>query len=153
LHSLSKRSNLAGMRVGFYAGDRDLVAKLADVRRDAGAIVPTPVQAAAIAVLADDSHVVEQRQRYERRRAVVLAACAQHGIAHDGGSMPFYVWLRGGSGDGWELAARFAKAGVLVAPGATFGAEGSDHVRLALVQPDDRINEIPARLAAAEQEI
>ncbi len=153
LHSLSKRSNFAGMRAGFYAGDRALVGALTDVRRDAGGIVPTPVQAAAVAVLRDDAHVEEQRARYERRRQVVIEACGHHGVVHDGGPMPFYLWLRATDGrDGWQLADRFARAGVLVAPGATFGAEGAGHVRLALVQPDARINEIPARLAAAEQE-
>src|SRR5688572_24753844 len=69
VHSLSKRSNLAGLRVGFVAGDPELVHYLAEVRRHAGFIVPTPVQAAAAAVLADDAHVAEQRERYRRRRA------------------------------------------------------------------------------------
>jgi aspartate/methionine/tyrosine aminotransferase len=149
LHSLSKRSNLAGMRVGFYAGDRTLVGALADLRREAGLIVPTPVQAAAVAVLGDDAHVLEQRARYERRADTLLSAFAPLGIVHDGGPMPFYLWLRSrDGGDGWDLAARFARAGVLVAPGATFGAAGASHVRLALVQPDDRIAELAERMRA-----
>ncbi|HEY1737484.1 MAG TPA: aminotransferase class I/II-fold pyridoxal phosphate-dependent enzyme, partial [Acidimicrobiia bacterium] len=149
VHSLSKRSNFAGMRAGCYAGDARLVAELAALRRTLGLIVPTPIQAGAIAALDDHEHVLEQRARYEGRRRAVLAAVEPAGIVHDGGAMPFYLWLRDTSGlgagsgagadpdDGWALAERFARAGWLVTPGATFGPAGAAHVRLALVQPDD----------------
>ncbi len=138
VHSLSKRSNFAGMRAGCYAGDAQLVAGLAARRRTLGLIVPTPVQVGAVAALDDDSHVVEQRARYEGRKAMVLAGLGRCGIVHDGGAMPFYLWLRDASAavDGWTLAERFARSGWLVTPGATFGAAGAAHVRLALVQPD-----------------
>ncbi len=142
VHSLSKRSNFAGMRAGAYAGDPRLVAPLAARRRTLGLIVPTPIQAATIATLDDDAHVVVQRARYAHRSELVLDALAPFGIAHDGGAMPFYLWLRDGSGppaDGWALAERFARAGWLVTPGATFGRAGAAHVRLALVQPDDAL--------------
>lgn len=149
VHSVSKRSNLAGLRAGFYAGDARLVAALGAVRRDAGQIVPTVVQAATIAVLDDDAHVAQQRARYERRAAMVAPALAAAGIDRDGGPMPFYLWLRAADGgDGWALATRFARAGVLVAPGATFGPAGDQHVRLALVQPDERVAEIAERITA-----
>ena len=139
VHSLSKRSNFAGMRAGCYAGDAGLVAALAAHRRMVGAIVPTPVQAGAIAALDDDEHVVEQRARYTRRKRTVLGALERCGLVHDGGPMPFYLWLRDPSGanDGWALAERFARAGWLVSPGATFGPAGAAHVRLALVHPDE----------------
>jgi aspartate/methionine/tyrosine aminotransferase len=127
------------MRAGCYAGDPELVRALATRRRTLGVIVPTPIQAGAIAALDDTAHVIEQRARYARRREAVLAALEPHGIVHDGGPMPFYVWLRDArtGADGWTLAERFARAGWLVTPGATFGAGGAAHVRLALVQPDD----------------
>ena len=64
VHSLSKRSNMAGLRVGFVAGDAELVRYLGEVRKHAGLMVPAPVQAAAIAALGDDLHVDEQRARY-----------------------------------------------------------------------------------------
>ena len=64
LHSLSKRSNLAGYRAGFVAGDDQLVAELLAVRKHAGMIVPGPVQAAMITLLGDQDHVEEQRARY-----------------------------------------------------------------------------------------
>ena len=64
VHSLSKRSNMAGLRVGFVAGDPDLVRYLGEMRKHGGLIVPSPVQAAAVAALGDDEHVDEQRARY-----------------------------------------------------------------------------------------
>ena len=142
VHSVSKRSNLAGMRVGFYAGDVDLVSYLVETRKHAGLIVPTPMQAAGAAALGDDDHVALQRARYAERRAFALDALAPLGLVHDGGPCCFYLWLRreDGAGDGWEIAARLAQsAGLLVAPGDLYGPSGADHVRLALVQPHKRI--------------
>jgi aspartate/methionine/tyrosine aminotransferase len=141
VHSLSKRSNMAGMRAGFYAGDPDLVDYLVETRKHAGLMIPGPVQAGAIAALADDEHVAVQRARYEERRALVLDALANHGLVHDGGPCSFYLWLRteDGADDGWEIAARLAHAGTLVSPGDFYGAAGADHVRLALVQPVERL--------------
>src|SRR3954466_11151398 len=83
VHSLSKRSNLAGYRAGFVAGDPALVAQLLEVRRHAGMIVPAPVQAAMIAALSDDDHVVEQRSRYSTRRTSLLAALHVAGFTVD----------------------------------------------------------------------
>ncbi len=149
LHSLSKRSNMAGMRVGFVAGDPTLVKYLGETRKHAGLIVPTPIQAAAAAALDDDEHVFVQRDRYERRRALVLSALAAHGLIHDGGPARFYLWLRAAESadDGWEIAARLAEAGTLVAPGSLYGPAGADHVRLALSQTDERLELALHRLA------
>jgi succinyldiaminopimelate transaminase len=151
VHSLSKRSNLAGMRCGFYGGDPDLVTYLVETRKHAGLMVPTPVQAAAAAALADDEHVAEQRHRYEERRKLVSDGLAVHGLVHDGGPCTFYLWLRTarGADDGWEIAARLAHAGTLVSPGDLYGAAGADHVRLALVQPTERLQLALDRLDGA----
>ncbi len=67
VHSLSKRSNLAGVRVGFYAGDAELVHYLQEVRKHVGMLVPGPAQAAGVVALDDDEHVAVQRDRYRRR--------------------------------------------------------------------------------------
>ena len=104
VHSLSKRSNMAGLRAGFVAGDRALVSYLGEVRKHGGLMTPAPVQAATVAALGDDEHVAEQRDRYARRRAVVLPALEARGLVHDGGSSTFYLWLR--DADGPETAGR-----------------------------------------------
>ena len=133
---------MAGMRVGFYAGDAELVDYLIETRKHAGLMAPTPVQAAAAAALADDAHVEVQRARYAERRALMESALAAHGLEHDGGEALFYLWLRprDGGEDGWEIAARLARsAGLLVSPGDFYGPTGADHVRLALVQPRERL--------------
>ena len=151
VHSLSKRSNLAGLRAGFVAGDPELVGYLAEVRRHAGMIVPTPVQAAAAAVLADDAHVDEQRERYRRRRAAAVDALEGFGLAHDGGTSTFYLWLRDAADaqDGWEVAARLAERGLVVAPGDLYGPDGVDHVRLSLTVTDEQLALALDRLASA----
>ncbi len=152
-HSLSKRSNMAGFRAGFVAGDPDLVRYLGEVRKHAGLMMPAPIQAAAAAALGDDVHVAEQRARYETRRDLMIAGLADLGLVHDGGPAPFYLWLRSEDqvDDGWELAARLAEAGTLVAPGGLYGAAGADHVRLALTQPTDRLELVLERLRTADR--
>jgi succinyldiaminopimelate transaminase len=152
MHSVSKRSNLAGMRVGFFAGDTDLVTYLVETRKHAGLMAPTVVQAAAAAALGDDDHVAVQRRRYAERREFVRTALAAHDLEHDGGDATFYLWLRRSDGvdDGWDIAARLAAdAGLLVSPGDLYGALGADHVRLALVQPRDRLELALDRLVRA----
>jgi succinyldiaminopimelate transaminase len=153
LHSLSKRSNMAGMRVGFAGGDPELIHYLGETRKHAGLIVPTPIQAAATAALNDDEHVFVQRDRYERRRALMLDGLAAYGLVHDGGPARFYLWLRAADSadDGWEIAARLAETGTLVAPGSIYGPAGADHVRLALSQTDERLELVLQRLAESSR--
>jgi succinyldiaminopimelate transaminase len=151
VHSLSKRSNLAGMRIGFYAGDPELVAYLVETRKHAGLMVPVAMQAAAVAALGDDAHVAEQRARYDERRELAMKALRAVGLVHGGGPCLFYLWLRqeDGADDGWEIAAQLATAaGLLVAPGDLYGPAGADHVRLALVQPRERFEIAFDRLAS-----
>jgi aspartate/methionine/tyrosine aminotransferase len=150
VHSCSKRSNMAGMRAGFYAGDAELVAYLVEVRKHAGLMVPSPVQAAAAAALADDAHVEVQRARYAERRALALDAFAGCGLVHDGGPALFYLWLSDAAGgaDGWDVAARLAETGLLVSPGEFYGQPGARHVRVALVAPRDRLAPALDRLRA-----
>ena len=136
VHSLSKRSNMAGLRAGFVAGDTELGTYVGELRRHAGLMVPLPVQLAAAAALADDEHVAVQRERYAKRRAVLLPALEHAGLVHVGGDSTFYLWLRGPAGeDGWTLAERLAAIGLLVAPGDFYGDD--HHARLSLTITDD----------------
>ena len=93
VHSLSKRSNLAGVRAGFFAGDPDLVGFLADVRRHAGLMVPGPVQAGAVAAFDDDDHVVVQRARYEERLAFLGGTFDSIGLPTPMPAGGFYLWV------------------------------------------------------------
>jgi aspartate/methionine/tyrosine aminotransferase len=153
VHSLSKRSNMAGLRAGFLAGDAALVSYLGEVRKHAGLMTPAPVQAAATAALADDVHVDEQRARYARRRAQAQGALLDWGLVHDGGPSTFYLWLRSSDGreDGWSITRRLAEQGLLVAPGDLYGPDGSAYVRLSLTQTDERLALAFERLAAKER--
>ena len=149
VHSLSKRSNLAGVRVGFYAGDPDLVQYLSEVRKHVGMMVPGPAQAAGVAALADDDHVALQRDRYRSRldrMARVLSAWSGVDVPRpDGG---FYLWFR--VGDAWGFTERLVReSGALLSPGDFYGAAGSEFVRVAVVQPDDRIDLVARRLGIA----
>ncbi len=150
VHSLSKRSNLAGLRAGFYAGDADLVRYLSEVRKHAGAMVPGPVQAAAAVALDDDAHVDEQRGRYIERIAFFRDTLAAAGVSSQPPAGSFYVWADAPDGDAWALTAWLAKwGGVLVAPGDLYGDAGKGHVRIAMVQPMERLELVARRLATA----
>jgi len=146
LHSLSKRSNLAGLRIGFYAGDAELVEYLQEVRKHMGMLVPGPVQAAATVALGDDEHVLAQRDRYLHRLDVLSIALTKwSGFDVRMPAGGFYLWFD--AEDGWVFAEQFARqAGALVSPGDFYGAGGANNVRVAVVQPDDRIDLVIQRL-------
>jgi aspartate/methionine/tyrosine aminotransferase len=146
VHSLSKRSNLAGVRVGFYAGDHSIVDYLKEVRKHVGMMLPGPAQAAGVAALNDDAHVVAQRDTYLRRlRTVRDVVGSWSGLDIPMPEGGFYLWFD--AKDGWAFAERFAKeAGALVSPGDFYGAGGANNVRIAVVQPDERIALMARRL-------
>jgi succinyldiaminopimelate transaminase len=146
VHSLSKRSNLAGTRVGFYAGDPDLVHYLREVRKHVGMMVPGPAQAAGVVALDDDDHVEAQRAVYHRRLerlAAVLGTWSGVPVTLPRGG--FYLWFP--VPDAWAFTERLAReGGALVSPGEFYGTAGVNHVRVAVVQPDARIDLIASRL-------
>jgi succinyldiaminopimelate transaminase len=150
VHSLSKRSNMAGLRAGFVAGDPELVGYLGEFRKHGGLMTPAPVQAAAAAALGDDEHVHVQQLRYAARRAAALPALEARGLVHDGGPSTFYLWLRDADGtrDGWEIAEDLATTGLVVAPGDFYGAAGRDHVRVALTLTDEQVALLAERATA-----
>ena len=147
VHSLSKRSNLAGYRAGFVAGDPAVVAELLEVRRHAGLMVPRPVQQAMQAALDDDAHVEEQRKRYAARRTALGAALEGAGFRIDHSEASLYLWASRDQGC-WETVDWLADRGILVAPGDFYGATGAQHVRIAFTATDERVAAAVDRLAS-----
>ncbi|MFV0317690.1 MAG: aminotransferase class I/II-fold pyridoxal phosphate-dependent enzyme [Microthrixaceae bacterium] len=139
VHSLSKRSNLAGLRMGFYGGDAELVEYLSQVRKHAGFMVPGPVQAVGCSVLADQTHVDVQRARYAERLEEVGGLLAERGVdvAPPGGG--FYLWVRAPRGDAWAFARELAgDLGVVGSPGEFYGPAATEYLRLAMVQTEEQ---------------
>jgi succinyldiaminopimelate transaminase len=147
VHSLSKRSNLAGYRAGFVAGDPAIVGELLAVRKHAGLMVPAPVQAAMVAALGDPSHAQEQRSLYEARRTRLRAAVVAAGFTVDHSEAGLYLWATRDE-DCWSTVDWLAGRGILAAPGAFYGPAGQRHVRFALTATDERITAAANRLTA-----
>ena len=145
VHSLSKRSNLAGYRCGFVAGDRTVVAELLAVRKNLGLIQPGPQQVAMAAALRDDAHVAEQHARYAARRRVLRSALEGAGFRVDHSEASLYLWTTRDE-DCWTTVAALADLGILVAPGIFYGRTGGSHVRVALTTTDERASAVAARL-------
>ncbi|MCB2411757.1 succinyldiaminopimelate transaminase [Demequina sp. TTPB684] len=145
LYSLSKQSNLAGYRAAFAAGDPALISGLLETRRHSGMMMPTPVQAAMAAALADDAHVAAQREVYRARREVLLPALREAGFAIDDSAAGLYLWSSRGE-DCWDTISWLADRGIVAAPGVFYGKAGSRHVRVALTASDERIAAAARRL-------
>ncbi len=145
VHSLSKRSNLAGYRCGFVGGDADLVAELASVRRNLGLGMPSPQQGVAMAVLRDDEHVATQRARYAARRDVLRPALEAGGFRVDHSEAGLYLWATRGE-PAADTVGALADRGLIVVDGSEYGVAGERHVRLALTVPDDEVELAADRL-------
>ncbi|MCW2540494.1 MAG: dapL [Frankiales bacterium] len=147
VHSLSKRDNFAGARIGFYAGDAELVHYLREVRKHAGLMPPGPVQRAAVVALEDDEHVAVQRDRYwhrmERLRTVLKAV----GLDSEMPAGGFYLWVGVPGGDAWAAARTLAeRAGIITSPGEFYGSQSAGFLRVAAVALDDRIELVASRV-------
>jgi len=143
--SASKRSNMAGYRAGYLAGDPDLVQQLVGVRKHLGQIVSRPVQAALAAVLGDQAHVEQQRARYARRRQVMRAAIEGVGFRVEGSQGGLYLWATRDE-PCRDSVAWLAERGILVAPGDFYGPAGAGHIRVAMTATDERVDAGAARL-------
>jgi aspartate/methionine/tyrosine aminotransferase len=147
--SLSKRSNLAGYRAGFVTGDPALMKELLLVGRQAGMIVPAPVQAAMIAALSDDAHAAEQKARYAARRAVLAAGLTAAGFRIEHSEAGLYLWATRPGLDCWAACELLAtECGILVGPGSMYGPEGDAYIRVALTATDERVAAAGTRLRA-----
>lgn len=145
VHSLSKRSSMAGYRAGFLIGDPDLIARIREIRKHAGMMVALPVQKAMVAALQEDVHVAQQRQRYNGRRERLVPALEQVGFTIEESRAGLYIWCTRGEKD-MDSVAWLADQGVLATPGHFYGEKGSGHIRIALTATDAQIDEAVSRL-------
>ena len=145
VHSLSKRSNMAGYRAGFVTGDPARIQELLAVRKHAGMIMPRPVQVAMTAALGDDDQVDQQRARYAARRAILRRGFEAAGFRTDHSEGSLYLWLTRDEGC-WDSVRWCADRGILVTPGDFYGAAGVRHVRVAFTATDERVAAAAARL-------
>jgi succinyldiaminopimelate transaminase len=147
VHSVSKRSNLAGYRAGFVTGDPALVAELLEIRKHAGMMMPAPVQAAMAAALGDDEHAERQREVYAARRDQLRAALEKAGWTITHSEAGLYLWASRPGLDCWSSVDLLAGAGILVAPGEFYGPAGAQHIRVALTATDEQVAAAARRLA------
>ena len=146
LHSLSKRSSMAGYRAAMLIGDPELIARILEVRKHAGMMVPLPVQQAMIAALSDNKHVEQQRALYNSRKTKVRSAIEPHGFRIEHSEAGLYLWATRDESDLTSVS-WFAERGILVAPGHFYGEKGSQHVRIAMTATDAQIDELVIRLS------
>ncbi|MEU6221530.1 bifunctional succinyldiaminopimelate transaminase/glutamate-prephenate aminotransferase [Streptomyces sp. NPDC047022] len=145
VHSLSKRSNLAGYRAAFLAGDPAVLGPLLEIRKHGGMMTSAPTQAAVVAALGDDTHVREQRERYAARRSILRDALLGHGFRIEHSEASLYLWASRDESC-WDSVAHLADRGILVAPGDFYGTAGEKFVRVALTATDERITAAAQRL-------
>ena len=147
VHSMSKRSNLAGYRAGLIVGDKDLIAKIREVRKHAGMMVPAPVQNAFAAALKDETHVKEQALRYLNRRKILQPALESVGFKVDHSEAGLYIWCSRNE-DSWKSVEWLSKLGILATPGTFYGTAGDKHIRIALTASDEKIRDAANRIRA-----
>lgn len=145
IHSLSKTSNMASYRAGWFAGDAALIAELLSVRRHAGLMTPGPIQTAMVTALDDDEQEAQQKARYGRRRDVLKNALIKAGFRIDDSEAGLYLWATR------EEPCRqtlnwFAQRGILAAPGEFYGPKGARHVRVGLTATTEAIEVAAGRI-------
>lgn len=145
VHSLSKRSSLAGYRAAFIVGDPALITEILELRKHAGMMVPLPVQRAMVAALADESHVIEQRARYNTRRAKLIPALQAAGFIISDSAAGLYIWATRNE-DCWTSVSWLAELGIITTPGVFYGELGGDFIRIAMTATDEQISEAASRI-------
>jgi aspartate/methionine/tyrosine aminotransferase len=154
--SLSKRSNLPGLRIGFAAGDRQFLARFLELRNVAAPQVPMPTQRVAIAAYGDEAHVEDNRRLYTRKFDLADQIIGdRYGYRRPAGG--FFLWLDVSAQGGDEAVALrlWREAGLRVVPGrylARDQADGSNpgrgYIRVAMVQDQETTAQALHRLVA-----
>jgi len=147
IHSLSKRSSMAGYRAAFMIGDSDLIARIREIRKHGGMMVPLPVQKAMTVALSDDKHVAEQRARYNSRKDVLRPALEAAGFRIEFSNAGLYLWCTRDE-DAWQSVSWLADRGILATPGSFYGDKGARHIRIAMTATDAQIADAVQRIKA-----
>jgi LL-diaminopimelate aminotransferase len=155
-HSLSKRNNMTGYRVGFVCGDSEIIAVFKKLKTNIDSGTPNLIQEAAIKALQDDQHVALMREEYRRRQALMLQALADKGLLVRKPESTFYLWQCAPKGmTGVEFSKRLLlpDIGIAATPGEWISEPladgtnpGQDYVRFALVESEARIRQAAQRL-------
>ena len=147
VHSLSKRSSMAGYRAAFVVGDSALISQIREIRKHGGMMVPLPVQKAMTVALGDDLHVAEQRARYNARKDAMRPALVEAGFTVEFSDSGLYLWCTRNE-DAWTSVAWLAERGILATPGSFYGQKGKNHIRIAMTASDTHIAAAVVRLKA-----
>jgi succinyldiaminopimelate transaminase len=147
IHSLSKRSSMAGYRAAFMIGDSQLIARIREIRKHGGMMVPLPVQKAMTVALSDDKHVAEQRARYNARKEMLRPALEAAGFAIEFSNAGLYLWCTRNE-DAWHSVSWLADRGILATPGSFYGSHGAQHIRIAMTATDVQIADAAERIKA-----
>lgn len=145
VHSLSKRSSMAGYRAGILIGDAELISRIREIRKHSGMIVPLPIQNAMTVALGDELHVAKQRELYNARRERLRPAIGRVGFRVEETRAGLYIWCTRDEAD-WDSIAWLAELGILATPGHFYGEKGARHIRIALTATDAQIDEAVHRL-------
>ncbi len=148
VHSLSKRSSMAGYRAAFIIGDPILIAAIREVRKHAGMMVALPVQHAMIAALSDEKHVAQQRAKYNARRSTLSPALAKAGFRIEESAAGLYIWCTRNESS-WDSVKWLSEIGIIATPGVFYGEKGASHIRIAMTATDEQINSAAARIEKA----
>ena len=145
IHSMSKRSNLAGYRAALLVGDSKLIAKVREIRKHAGMMVPQPIQRALTTALMDEAHVSEQSSRYLNRRKILQPALERAGFRIEYSDAGLYIWCSRDE-SAWDSIDWLAQLGILATPGSFYGNAGQNFIRVALTASDEKISEAAERI-------
>jgi len=148
VHSMSKRSNMAGYRAALIVGDKDLIAKIREIRKHAGMMVPQPIQKALTVALQDESHVKTQADKYAKRRRQLQPALEKAGFKVEFSNAGLYIWCTRDESS-WDSVSWLSDLGILVAPGSFYGPAGEKHIRIALTAKDEAIADAAKRITSA----
>jgi aspartate/methionine/tyrosine aminotransferase len=138
---------MAGYRAAFMVGDGALIARIREIRKHGGMMVPLPVQKAMTVALADDAHVAEQRARYNARKDAMRPALVSAGFTIEFSDSGLYLWCTRNE-DAWTSVAWLAERGILATPGSFYGEQGKNHIRIAMTATDAQIADAVQRLKA-----